>query len=1062
MSITSIRKFLFDKIKLDIINGKVTGIPELPSDEFINSEIDKVLASSNNGIIGSLNQFNRKDISNVDSYNENFLTIKDNIEYILGEVYSSLNKVIDIVNDATLEKNQVLRDIKMIDQDFSDIEAGTLHNDGLKYVVSDNFIDTEKIDLSRSTAQFNFNAGNVTLNPSTSQQLGFPHYRKQNTMEFTITEGFAQIKSNRQTSGTKFSDIFTSDDLGRWEIEIETFKPVNLEGFFSIKLSDTGVEEEINSVRMKIYSTKNISNDTDMLTLYYMNPDKSNRGWKILPGGKIDISSSEVVLEFPAIKTTHLKIVWTKYYPDDLEHLKYLFSITELNVRKNTSSYESVVVSQPLIIQPYQNELPTVYMAELESKKKTQLGSDIEYYIAVDEPIPGKIIDSHNNIVEANSDNAESFVPNGIDPITKKPETYYTYASLLRDNPHITGVFPYQYWEPKWQRISPKTDNVASIPNQLFFNVSDYDKEVHDLYYTSPYIWGDPSYDGPWPVDGSNVDWATGWDGNEAPKSGYIWGENPFTPAGVWWGDSYEYAGWWRPLTPTNSGTLIEPPTVSIPDFIVPVMSGGVPYIEDGKALQKHFWKIFKWPAASLPIPGTVKLYNKNLALTNDIATNDALWKWNYKSRRVADDYSYSFGISGDVSIHNIQLDRLLMDRSDLRIIPDSIRDINFKNVTPSLIDEFVIEYGFEYYKDPDGYWRKREVSDDIKEARAAIIFNKGIISDRRGPSNSGVIDMSLTLSYECKTDISASWDGFLFVPEIVENNAPNIYVGDASGNIKKITVQQISDDGIVLNTKEILKSITNTTPARTEVAKSNDLYKGLNLVRVFTDVMPTQNNDSSSKVSLWKPNEIWYKDDPEELRAVSFDKNVYSHNAGIPLREVDINVLLYETDYNDDTRFALLDDVDNSKYLVIKTPDSDSFPIDITNDQHFTRTYLDTTGNYITFTTGTSGNVGSHPKTLGGRTLSDRPANTSSSVAYPNISTYGETIQVTNRSTSGFLFWDTAENLESVFDIKYAVPVNNRPCDRIFMMAKLKSNDINISPVLNSYSLIINNKLGA
>jgi len=1057
MSITSIRKFLFDKIKLDIINGKITGIPELPSDEFINAEIEKVLSSSNNGIIGSLNKFNRKDISNVDNYNKNFLTIKDNIEYILGEIYASLNNVIDIVNDATLEKNQVLRDIKMIDQDFSDIEAGTLHNDGLKYVVSDNFIDTEKIDLSRSTAQFNLNAGSVTLNPLTSQQLSFPHYRKQNTMEFTITEGFSQIKSQRQTPGTKFSDIFTSDDLGRWELVIETFKPVNLEGFFTIKLSDIGNEEEINSVKMKIYSTKNISNDTDLLTLYYMNPDKSNRGWKILPGGKVDINSSEIELEFPAIKTTHLKLVWTKYYPDDLEHLQYLFSITELSVRKNTSSYESVIISQPLIIQPYQNEQPTIYMAEIETKQKTQAGTDIEYYVAVDEPIPGKIVDSNDNIVDANSDSAESFVPNGTDPTTLKPETYYTYASLLRDNAHISGVYPYQYWEPKWQRITSKTKNTSSIPNQLFFNVSDYDKEVHDLYYTNPYLWGDPSYEGPWPVDGQ-TDWAGSWSGGtgDFPKSGYIWGENPFTPAGVWWGDAHEYAGWWRPLTPTNSGTLTITPDVSIPDFVVPVMSGGIPYYdENGNPLQKHFWKIFKWPETSLPIPGTVKIYNKNLTLDNETMTNDALWKWNYKSRRVADDYSFSDYLKSNTSIFNIQLDQLLIDRSDLRIIPGSIRDINFKGVTPSLIEDYIIEYGYEYFEDSDGYWQKREVDDELKEARAAIVFNKGVISERRGPSNSGIIDISMTLSYECKSDISASWDGFLFVPEIVENNPPNLYISDVSGHVKKITVQQISDDGIVLENKEIVK-ISKDDITNTEIVKDNDLYKGLNLVRVFVDVEPTQNDDNSNKVALWKPNDFW-----GDIKAVKFDKNVYSHNAGIPLREVDINVLLYETDYNDDTRFALLDDVDSSKYLVIKTPYSGNFPSGIVNSGHFTRTYLNSEGTYITFTTGTSGNEGSHPITLDGKILADRPANTSSTVSYPNISTYGETIQVDNNTGSGFLFWDTAENLESVFDIKYAVPVNNRPCDRVFVMAKLKSNDVNISPILNSYSLIINNKLG-
>jgi hypothetical protein len=76
------------------------------------------------------------------------------------------------------------------------------------------------------------------------------------------------------------------------------------------------------------------------------------------------------------------------------------------------------------------------------------------------------------------------------------------------------------------------------------------------------------------------------------------------------------------------------------------------------------------------------------------------------------------------------------------------------------------------------------------------------------------------------------------------------------------------------------------------------------------------------------------------------------------------------------------------------------------------------------------------------------------------NISTYGEYVNVSDPSVSGFLFWDTGENLQTYYSIKFAKPVNNYPVDRLFLMAKLLSNSPEAVPVLDSYQLIINNKI--
>lgn len=1183
MELDRVNKFLFEKVKLSIIQGKVTGVSSLPTDDEIKKEIDRILNSSKNGLIGSITPLVKKDVSSSKAYGNNFLTIKDNIEYILGEVYDSLNGIIDIVNDSILEKNQVLRDLKMIDRDFSDIEAGTLHNDGMKYVLSDSFADVDKIDMVRSTAQLNLNAGNVTLNTLNAAYLGFPHYRNQGAINFTVTEGFSKIVSQQQTPGTTFGSIFGGDDTDRWELVITTSSPITVEGYFALKLSEIGAAVEINAINMKLFSTKDLTNNSDMITIYYLNQDASDRTWKILPGAKIEVTGPEIGISFPTIKTSYIRVTWTKFYPDDEENLAYHFSITELTVQKATTVFESVLMSNSLKIQPYQNELPTIYVAELEVEKKVQPGTNLEFYVAIDDPIPGKILDDNNNMVGVDADNATSFVPNGIDE-NGKPENYFVFASELRDRPYLSGVFPYQYWQPKWQQISPKGDSIKSVPGQIFFNISDFDRPIHDLYYTNPILWGDPGYSGTWPTDPS-YGWATDWSGNAGafPKSGYIWGEDPLSEAGVWWGDSTEYPGWWRPSTPTSSGTYLSTPTVAVPDFNIPVYDmDGRPvrefnsYLGKDMPVQKHFWKIFKWPSTSLPIPGTVKISNKNLILNDEARDNVNVWKWNYKSTKIADDYLISdIELDPNVNFFTIKLDEYLTNRSDLRIIPDSIRNVKFLDVSPSEILDFTIEYGREYVLDDNGLYTSVASSPALADAHATIIFSDSAINQRRrGTTNK--IRISLTLSYEAKDNISASWDGYLFVPSSVGDYLPKCHVDPGNGAVQKVTVQQISDTGLVQQTKEV----TDTVGDNGDSTAGFSLFAGLNLVRAFTEVLVTQDDTIDSSIATWRPdqNTYTYSDGTfmeayyirpgdkgiaqtiidnnysyntivsnsinfnasgiypgmevavvyyeyieneyilsKEVNVIvsnvselsdhtgntyyqvkilpstlsskyfinhwkfsnftrktgfTYDKNISAQNEKRYLTEVDINILLNETGDTDDSRFAILDDVDGSKYVVIKTPNHKTFPQNIKNNLHYNRTYWDyLLGRYITYTTGTSGNVGSSPLVFKtntdskdpdsvAHTLSNMPPNTFNDQRYENVSTYGEMVNVVDPTTPGFLFWDTAENLQAVFDIKYSLAANNRPCDRVMLMTKLISTDLNMSPVLNSYSLIINNKM--
>ena len=1145
-----LRKFLFDKIKRDYLTGKITGVAHIPSDQEVQRSIDSALASASNGIMGSLTTISRKSVSNPLTYNTNFETVGDNLKYILGEIYNNLNETIDIINNSTLEKNQILRELKMANIDFSDIETGSLHADGLKYLISDHFYDTEKVDLSRTTAMLNLNAGLISLDPVKSAYLSFPHYRNQTVINFTVTEGFSKVLKQEQVPFTSFGAIFSDDDTDHWEYKITTSAPTQLEGHFILKLSEIGDSVDINDISFRFASSKSGSSDADMIAVYYMGMDKTDRNWRLVSNGKQEIKGEELQIKFPTINTTHLKVVWTKFYPDDNVKMEYNFGLIALKVGHVTSVYESVLVTKALEIQPYQNENPTIYAVELNAQKSIQEGSNIHFYVGVDEPVSGKIVDTSNNIVDITSESASSFVANG------SGEDYYSYASQLRDAQHISGTFTYKNWDPKWQEISTVDTQITATPNQLFFNVSDIDHAVLDLYYTAPILWGDSSYTGPWPVAAYTGSWADNWDGtpNGFPQSGYIWGEDPLTTAGIWWGDAKEFAGWWRPHTPSCSGTITWNDTnkISIPDFIVPVYdTNGNPVYEYNKytqqmvPLQKTFWKVFKWPSTSLPIPGTVKLQARNSTSVSEVIDNKNVWKWNYKSKVSVEDITISFDLDENTRFYTIKLEKQILDKTDIKILQDSVRDVQIASTTPGTIEDYFVEYGYDYIVDPDTKLFQRQATEPsyLADAHATIIFGENVAEYRARTGNKKP-HITLTLSYTCKSDIVASWDGIFFVPS-ESSNIPTCRATVPEG-IQKIVVQQFNDNGIILTTKEVTTSFN-----------AFELFPGQNKVRIFVDTLPAQDDRIDGSLALWRPdamdvhptadvlatglndypqddnwkNKIYSsttdfigtyniipqvkillhcwetaedfkklaidvpatisKVEEHELEIIpdNTDKEYYiqswelynftarsylTYENAVPgvadnyMKEVDINILLHETDIEDDAKYSIIEDVDSSKYLVVKAPLMESFPSQIQNILHYTRTYYDSVlQQFVTYTTGTSGNYtnANHPIVYttayeDESVLANNPPNTDTSIVYGNISTYGEYINVSDPSASGFLFWDTGENLQTYYSIKFAKPVNNYPVDRLFLMAKLLSNSPEAVPVLDSYQLIINNKI--
>jgi hypothetical protein len=58
-----------------------------------------------------------------------------------------------------------------------------------------------------------------------------------------------------------------------------------------------------------------------------------------------------------------------------------------------------------------------------------------------------------------------------------------------------------------------------------------------------------------------------------------------------------------------------------------------------------------------------------------------------------------------------------------------------------------------------------------------------------------------------------------------------------------------------------------------------------------------------------------------------------------------------------------------------------------------------------------------------------------------------------------GFLFYDTAENLQTYYRIEYALPASSRPSNRMLFMAKFLSDSAKNTPQLSRYTITVNAK---
>lgn len=1077
-------------------------------------------------------------------YNSNVEGVARDIEVLYEAIQSEQLDIKNQFESNQVENNNAIRELRKINDEVDAISANLPTKNSITYTVFDSFNDVSKVDLFRTNTNIDTRDGNVSLKSGTDFSLDFNHLRARTSADFNITSNTAGILSQGPTPSSRFGAIFNDEDSDQWVYIVKTTEPIAVEGYFVIQLNRNGTEESINEFIIDYTSSYGLKNDRDERSGFIKVEFRNNITDKFIPiqGGRRTITGKSTVLKFKPTNATHLRITIGKDTPDDFVNLEYRFGIKSIKVKRSTTNLSSTLISKSLPVVSYSNEDVNVFQLTLQTQERHEEGTYIDYYLGIDEPISGKFIDEFNNPVSFDSPNIVSFVPNASDVLTGQPETFFTYASRLRErSADVSGAESWNTWEPTWQRVTPVNSEQEHVPKVLFFNTRTIQTDNHDISFNTDILWGDLSYLGPWPTDGGAF-----YDEEPAPVGsgvditpvsdgfGFIWGENIFTQAGIVWGQTKFTPGWFRHKVPDISGNLFPADLEELPP--------NAPAFPDFFARNTEFFRIFRWPNGVPPIPGSVQLFTSS-KVSNPSGSINTHWVWNYKdSNTIETRIENNIRPTGladvlftDEKVEEIDPDwqkdsagkfvnfknYIPVEASGNRaiIIPDSVKNVRYSNSSDNLVSnvDYRVRYGVNLATNDPDLTKDQNIKDD--NLNAFTIDLSPIKFDER-QRRENVPDNKFSFQYQVSIvdEFLSTWNTFLYVPP----------TSDKSSFIKiKTTVDPLNVNSPDVKKIEIIKIGQKNEIVQRIIRDNFDSpiplelpgwYKVSVFVRAETDPLAVD-TDSNNIYQQPKWNPIG-----SDHFEISPDINLY--NSPLHMDVVDMYTLLWDTHTSDNTRTALVEDIDKTTFLTVQIPSKDKFPgydkqgrfygtpgfdfktgtVPVRNASHITRriliqpTGVGETSTWEQFTTGSSGFLNSNGDietfvfdslqkanfgNVSGIILPKERWNTRSGIFYPNLTTFTDItmgvkssgifsnvdgsqigvsgivnnfLNIHDPCSSGFLFYETAENLESYYSIKYQLPTKSN-YNRVFIRADLYSTASGTTPVLESYKIVVNDR---
>lgn len=472
--------------------------------------------------------------------------------------------------------------------------------------------------------------------------------------------------------------------------------------------------------------------------------------------------------------------------------------------------------------------------------------------------------------------------------------------------------------------------------------------------------------------------------------------------------------GWWRPasfiVTPTGLNTeylvtsgneLQSPYDTIIPDF---------------HFKGNNFYKIYRFGRTEDIIDSSIRLYSyqeRPVSNFNDYYPHNFVWKYKYSN-------TIKTGTEQKASMNDSYKIDLPTLKDNEEFTSDPIVNIKIHNTNDFLFKD---AGDFEYIFDANGIPSQLDLT--------------GLFTNRPNLSTN-YLYFDFTYKYLIKNEYESTWTGYAIVyPGTdgrtirISNDEIIVDIGAAWENthkklIKKILIENLDSD--------YSQELTNSDIYNIDFDKDFEAPKNKNRhykITLFTASDITSGNSAKIRYSNGEVKTFIPFEGINES-TINVSTGIKVVNSLIPMTIVDLGTLIYDTPEGNDRRVALIEDIENTKYLVVREPSKDiipgynfsdvsrSYSIDgdflIKNIGHYIRQgFLNSSGIY--YTTGSSGiNPGlvyisytDIDTTWNNGTCLDSFPNEVSGTFYPFHSTYlfpiniEENLNTVNVSDNGF-----------------------------------------------------------
>lgn len=248
------------------------------------------------------------------------------------------------------------------------------------FFISDDFVDTSKIDLVNTTAAIDLKHQTVTLNTSTPKPTRF----NLNDIQAQDIQFTALTRSNLQEVVTApFGELINAfiDDDSFWQSRVKTNDfSLPITGELKVKLSDSIVN--LNKITFKLHSSNTISTVqiTPMISI-------DNINFIQLPITDITLSVNDLAIwNFPKQEVKYIKFIMTKNGYDFFENKSYIYEFGAENIsfytENFTSDQSSELVSNILSANDIDNNPIEWNKVSLQVCERVPTDTFIDYYIA--------------------------------------------------------------------------------------------------------------------------------------------------------------------------------------------------------------------------------------------------------------------------------------------------------------------------------------------------------------------------------------------------------------------------------------------------------------------------------------------------------------------------------------------------------------------------------------------------------------------------------------------------------------------------------------------------------